>query len=232
MDTLQLVHVSVEIWGSFFSLSFAILVFVTRRFEPVAARQLMAMLITNTLALGSDVLAWLFRGDSSVLGYYMVRISNFCSFLFLFLVMATLSGYIAYLVKRRCGKDIVIWQCIEMGIALCAVIILVASRIFGFLYDFDEENRYYRTEFGWLLGALGFLGLLLVLVVITLYGRYMKKLETISLYVLVLLPITGILMQTFYYGISYTNLALTCSVLILFFSYEHEYTVYMVEKER
>lgn len=104
MDTLQLVHVSVEIWGSFFSLSFAVLVFVTRRFEPVAARQLMAMLMTNTAALGSDVLAWLFRGDSSMLGYYMVCISNFCRFLFLFLVMAAMSGYLSYLVKCRSGK--------------------------------------------------------------------------------------------------------------------------------
>ena len=232
MDTLQLLHISIEVWGLFFSLSFAILVFTTRRFEPVAARQLMAMLTINAAALGSDVAAWLFRGSSSTVGYYIVRISNFCYFLFLFLVMGALSGYVSYRVKCCTGKKLLFWQLAEGGITLCAVLVLTASRIFGFLYAFDGENRYYRTGFGWLPGAFGFLGLLLALGLIVRYRLYMKKLEKVSLSILIVLPMAGILIQMFHYGISYTNLALTCSVLILFFVYEHEYTAYMVRKER
>ena len=232
MDTLRLIQVSIELWGSFFSLSFAILVFVTRRFEPVAARQLMVMLIIHAAALGSDVLAWLFRGDPSVLGYYMVRVSNFCYFLFLFLVLAALSGYVSYLVKSYSGRNMRIWQSVEMGITLCAVLVLIFSRVFGFLYDFDGKNRYYRTELGWLPGAFGVLGLVLILWILVRYGKHMKKLERFSLYISVGLPIVGILMQMFHYGISYTNLALTCALLILFLGYEHEYTAYMVNKER
>ena len=87
MQTIQYIHFSIEMWGALFSLVGVLIVFLTRYFDKVGSRKLMLVLLCSALLMVSDGLAWLFRGNPTEAGYYIVRIANFCSFFFGFLIM-------------------------------------------------------------------------------------------------------------------------------------------------
>jgi hypothetical protein len=59
-----------------------ILTAFTRTMTPTRRRILLYMQTVAMLLLLFDRCAYIYRGDVSELGYYMVRISNFCVYMF------------------------------------------------------------------------------------------------------------------------------------------------------
>lgn len=93
MQTIQYIHFSVEMWGALFSLVGMLIVFLTRYFDKTGSRKLMLVLLCSALLMVSDGLAWLNRGNATEAGYYIVRIANFASFFFGFLIMPLAAQY-------------------------------------------------------------------------------------------------------------------------------------------
>ena len=79
--TMRSMHVSLEIWGAIFCLIMAFCMHLSKNFPPGKRKLLMILDCSVAVLLSMDSIAWTFRGIEGILGYWMVRISNFLVFL-------------------------------------------------------------------------------------------------------------------------------------------------------
>ena len=233
MQTIQIIHFSVEMWGALFSLVGLLIVFLTRYFDKVGSRKLMLVLLCSALLMISDGLAWLFRGNPSEAGYYVVRIANFCSFFFGFLIMPLAAQYISHLIYVRSNGIKLYWEIFEWGIFFVGAAALIVNEFVPFIYSFDNTNTYQRMPyFFWIPGFIAFVGAVITLSVVIAYHKYMMALENAAIISFLSLPIIAIILQIVFYGISFANLAIVISTVILFVSYESYFAQYLVNKEK
>ena len=100
------------------------------------------------------------------------------------------------------------------------------------MYSFDENNRYYRLPFSFIPGFIAFVGIIITLGVAVKYVGKMNRFERAAVILFLILPVIGVIIQTFNYGISLTYLMLVLSSLILFFSHIYNFMQYNIEKEK
>ena len=232
MTTLQYVHFSIELWGAFFCLIATISIAINRDFDKKGSGKLIALMLSSVMLMISDALAWFFRGNMTETGYYMVRISNFSAFFFGFLTMPLVAEYLTHIIKRRSGVSGLYWKYIEWGLFFIGTAMLVLNTFHEFIYTFDARNTYYRLAFGLLPGIVAFIGIVITLGVVFEYLRYMYTFEKIATLIYLLLPVVAVVIQSIFYGISFTYLSIVISALMLFISYEVNYVRYYSEKER
>ena len=232
MSTLQYIHFSIEIWGALFCLISVFSVFITRHFDLKGARKLIVLLLCAMLLMVSDSLAWIFRGNISEAGYYIVRISNFCAFFFGFLTMPLVAEYISHLISKRSGIPGLYWKYIEWILFAVGTALLVANLFNEFIYSFDARNTYFRLGYGILPGCIAFTGIIITLGVVLQYIGYMNKFEKAAMIMFLVLPNVAVIIQTMHYGVSFTNISLVLSTFLLFVSYEFDYMEFNTEKER
>ncbi|MBO4893663.1 MAG: histidine kinase [Clostridia bacterium] len=232
MSTLQYIHFSIEIWGALFCLISVFSVFITRHFDPKGARKLIVLLLCAMLLMVSDSLAWIFRGNISEAGYYIVRIANYCAFFFGFLTMPLVAEYISHLISERSGIPGLYWKYIEWALFIIGTGLITANIFHEFIYSFDERNTYFRLAYGVLPGIIAFTGIIITLGVVLQYIGYMNKFEKAAMIMFLVLPNVAVIIQILHYGVSFTNLSLVLSTFLLFVSYEFDYMQFNTEKER
>ena len=232
MTTLQYVHFSIEIWGALFCLISAVSIYITRHFDRKGAYKLIILLLGAMMLMISDSLAWIFRGNPSQAGYFLVRISNFCAFFFGFLIMPLVADYVSHIISRRSGITGLYWKYIEWVLFIIGSVVLIINVFRPFIYTFDERNTYFRLAYGMIPGAIAFVGIVITLGVVLEYISYMNNFEKVAIIMFLVLPNIAVIIQTLRYGIAFTNLALVFSSLLLFVSYEFNYMKYNVDKEK
>ena len=233
MQTIQYIHFSIEMWGALFSLVGALIVFLTRYFDRAGSRKLILVLLCSALLMISDGMAWLYRGNPTETGYYIDRIANFASFFFGFLIMPLAAQYVSHLIYVRTNGVRLYWEIYEWGIFLFGSVLLIINAFVPFIYTFDETNTYQRLPyFFWLPGFIALVGALITLGVAIAYHKYMMKLENAAIISFLALPIIAIILQIILYGVSFANIAIVISTVILFVSYESYFAQYLVDKEK
>lgn len=229
---MQIIHFSIELWGAVLSLVSMISVIITRHFDKKGAFKLIVLMMTSALLMISDSLAWIFRGNMSDAGYYVVRTANFCAFFFGFLIMPLAAEYITHIISKRSGIYGLYWKYIEWILFVTGTVCLIVNVFRPYLYTFDNQNVYYRLTFSFVPGMIVFVGLVITLGVVFGYVGYLNKVERFATISYLLLPSICVVIQVFHYGIALTNIATVVSSLILFLSYEYNYMQYNIEKER
>ena len=232
MTTLQYIHFSIELWGAFFCLISTISIGINKNFDKKGSYKLIAIMLNSVGLMVSDALAWLFRGNITDAGYYVVRIANFAAFFFGFLMMPLVAEYITHIIKKRSGISGLYWKYIEWVLFGIGAVMLIVNAFTPFIYSFDATNTYYRLTLGMLPGLLAFIGIVITLGVVFEYLHYLQPFEKISTIIYLVLPVIAVIVQSVKYGISFTYLSLVISALMLFISFEVDYTRYNTEKER
>ncbi|MBP3743705.1 MAG: HD-GYP domain-containing protein [Treponema sp.] len=180
----------------------------------------MGLELTGALLLFMDRFAYIYRGNLSNLGFWMVRISNFSVFLFSLTIVHLFTIYLCDLYKNEGHMvriPVRLYVC-EI-IFLFAVLMLLISQLNGFYYYFDENNLYHRSSPGYLLSYLfPFTILLLQFTVIIQYKNKIPKGIRIPLLLFFILPALATIMQFFFYGLSLQNIAMVGEVVILHIS--------------
>ena len=232
MTTLQYVHFSVELWGALFCLIAAVVIWISRHSDKKGSYKLIALMLASSLLMISDAMAWLYRGNTSETGYYVVRIANFAAFFFGFLIMPLVAEVITHIIEKRSGVEGLFWKYIEWALFVIGTMLLVINSFHGFIYAFDERNTYYRLAFGILPAGIAFVGIVITLGVVLEYYQYLHTYERIVTVIYLVLPIIAVVLQSLHYGISFIYLSLVLSSLMLFISFEIEYVQEHTRKER
>ena len=188
-------------------------------FSHTSGQKKMALLImgiASTFLIVADRNAYIFRGDRSEIGYWMVRISNFAVFYLTLLTIQAFNWYLIGILKdKNKGEKTPLMLVVNEGLLLLGVVLLIVSQFTGLYYTFDENNFYQRSD-------LYFIAYLIPAVVWVLQSitviQNRKKLNHLmlgSLLVFSMLPVLASLVQFFCYGLSVTNTAVAVLTVAL-----------------
>jgi len=217
MSTLSTFHVALEFWGIIFCGCMCLVIGTTKPERRSSSIYLMQLLVVNSLILLADALARIFRGDTSNLGYIMVRVSNFFTFALGYTIILHAAYYFRALVFENGGKDDRKIIRVTQILCIAGLLLLTVSQFTHWLYDFDSDNKYFRGEWYWTSTVIG---LLLMVTLITGILRCRRDLNKYVLAVAVLfcaMPAFALILQYFFYGISFINIFDTISIMVFFF---------------
>ena len=208
-------------------------------------RRILAMLEAAAMFLMLfDRYAYLYRGDPSTRGFWMVRISNFLVFFLTLFILHSITRYLFDLFRD--GNFV---TPLPKRLYICEVLyglglgLLITSQFTGLYYTFDENNTYVRAP-GFIICYL--MPILMMLIQCSLVVQYRKELGRRIAFPLILtsvVPIIAAILQFFAYGLSLVNMSIVGMVIILYLfilidmgetvqkAQAHEIELYKREKE-
>ena len=195
----------------------AILTFLTKTLSPKRRRILGCLELAAMLLLLADRFAYIYRGDPSELGFWMVRICNFLVYFLTLFITHSITLYLFDLFRNEGGMKTIprrMYFC-EFLYAV-GVVLLIISQFTGLYYTFDENNLYQRSPANIICYIVP---LLISFIQISLLIQYRKKLRQIIVFALLLntvVPIFVSVIQIFAYGLSLTNMSVVGMSIFLY----------------
>ncbi len=179
----------------------------------------------------SDALAYIFRGNTSELGWYMVRFSNLfvyicnfsisffvCFYVCEFIKQSRLSLTLIFHPKTAVKSGIPVQLFIVLFLCLAGICTIIISQFIHLFYYFDENNLYHRNTLFPVGVALGIIPGLITLTVLLQNRKKMQTNAFVSLLLYFMLPLLGVVLILVSYGFSWINLGLGFGALHLFYS--------------
>ena len=147
MEFLRLHQQNIMLFLSGICFVLAILSFFTKSLGRKRRHALILMEAIAAMLLIMDRFAYIYRGNVSNLGYWMVRISNFCVYLFSLGIIHEFNLYLIDLFTNEGKLEKVPARliCVEVFFAIGTLLIII-SQFTGLFYTFDEYNRYQRAR--------------------------------------------------------------------------------------
>jgi len=195
----------------------ALLCFFTSSMPKKRRISLLFMELYAALLLIMDRFAYLYRGDTSTLGWWMVRISNFSVYFFSLCIIHAFNLYLCDLFTNEGGlKKLPLRLRITEFIFLIGIICLIVGVATGSYYTFDSSNCYQRAP-GFIVSY--FFPFLIICVQFSVILQYYKRLVRsirIPLLLFAIIPFIATIIQFFTYGLSLQNIALVGEVVMLY----------------
>lgn len=230
-DSIRTISIVVLFGLAFFSLQGGIFLMSGHKLKTNSRRTLIMLQIITGILLFFDALAYVFRGNTTSVGFFMVRISNFIVFALNYFITFFYCFYSAEFIKSdllefkifRSPKDAVkngipIHLFIVFYICLAGIVLTIVNQYTDLFYYIDKNNIYHRSALYPLSVVLGLSPGLITIVMIFQSKKVLKKNIFISLIVYPLIPITGIVLALFCYGISWIDIGYGLGALHLFYS--------------
>ena len=177
---------------------------------------LMLIELVSALLLIFDRFAYIYRGDISELGFWMVRISNFMTFALQLCQLMFFNLYLTDLLLREGGlakppKLLIVNQYYFM----VSMALLVISQFTGLYYTFSPDNVYQRSAMMPLCYLLPGIMMVNQMICILQQKGHLSPRMFIPLLLNTVLPFAASILQLFIYGLSLTNLATVWMVVLL-----------------
>ena len=230
-DLTRIISISSLFFLSFFCFQVGIFLWSGHNLKQNGRRTLIFIEFFTGFLLLSDALAYLFRGNTSNTGYYMVRLSNFFVFICNFSVSFFFCFYVCEFIKQSrlslslllhpktsVKNGIPVHLFIVLFFCLAGIIVTVISQFTHLFYYFDENNLYHRSTFYPLSVALGLLPGLITLTMLLQNKKKLARNVFISLLLYFVLPLIGVVLILVVYGFSWINVSLGLGGLHLFYS--------------
>ena len=198
----------------------ALFVYMTNTMSKKRKRILMQLEIGAMILLIADRRAYIFRGDTSALGWWMVRISNFLVF---FLTLAIIYCFNLYLIDLYTHEGRLEAPPRRLQVAkaltLVGMALVIVSQFTGLYYTFDDMNRYQRAP-GFIVCYVVPLSVLLIqMSVILQYRKNLSRNMYLSLLIFTGGSVIASIFQVFMYSVSLNNMTIVAmSALIYIFA--------------
>ena len=245
LDYLRYFQLDIMLFMSGICGILAILSLVTKSLSPKRRHFLSCLEAAATFLLLFDRFAYIYRGDPSRLGFWMVRISNFMVFFLTLYEVHCVTLYLIDLLRSKGIEDAKIKKFLYIceGLFAIGIVLLVISQFTGLYYTFDENNVYHRSS-GFILCYI--LPILIMMIQMSLELRFHKQLGrriVVSLIMFSVVPIVASIIQVFAYGLSLTNMSMVGMTIVLYIfalldmgetlekAQRHEIELYKQEKE-
>lgn len=210
----------------------AIMTHITKSLPRKTKFILVSMEVSAMMLLIFDRYSYIYRGDTSTLGFYMVRIGNGMVYFFLLFIPFLVTGYLADVLANEGKLQKKPVQLVISDILFAAgVALLAVSQFTGLYYTFDSQNRYRRSPFNVICYIIPFLIVLLQEWSIIKYRKRIKRSLANSMIVSIALPTVASVLQIFIYGISLTTM-MTAFVVIVFYTYALNFLSEAAERAR
>lgn len=185
------------------------------------------MLKVTILLLCVDSLSRI-ENNSSVIYIMVNHISNYILFA-LNLVIPSLWLIYVYSHVYQQYRNLSLYKKILLGINIINNIVLIISLKWGWYYQIDEQNHYSRGPYFVIPVVVMILLICSSFIMIIRKRKQIDTKQSVTLAIFPLLPIIGIFMQIFHYGVSFMLNCLTISLLLVFLNIQSAnlYTDYL-----
>ena len=192
-------------------------VFLSGSLEKGRKIALMIMEIGGMILLIFEMFSYIYRGDRSELGYWMVRVGNFMTFAMMPVLMGGFAYYLNDLLKNDVGLKKTPKRLKSIYILVGISELLIVGNIFGkYYYVIDEQNLYHRSNAFMVCYAIPLVVLVILLTVICQYYKKINKDIRISLLLFTIAPFIGSFIQFFIYGLSITDIFIVGMCVLLY----------------
>ena len=230
-DFTRIISITVLSVLSFFCFQTGFFLCTGHKIKQNGRRTLILVEMFTGFLLFFDALAYIYRGNTSLLGYYMVRISNCCVFICNYSVAFLFCFYACEFIKRTCLKFSILFHpadgikngipvqlYVVLFLCLVGICLVIISQFTNLFYYFDENNIYHRNTFYSVSVVLGLLPGLITFTMLLQNKEKMPLNVFVTLVIYFILPIIGALMILMVYGFSWINVSLGFGSLHLFYS--------------
>ncbi|MCR5515556.1 MAG: HD-GYP domain-containing protein [Lachnospira sp.] len=195
-----------------------ILAFISKALTKRRRVALFLMEFSSLCLLLSDRLAYIYRGNTSTLGYVMVRVSNYLVFALSLFVIYTFNMVLKEFVVRVNENDKINSTVLRMvdSLLITGEAFILISQFTGMYYTFDESNRYQRGELFMLCYIFPLLSLILQQVVVQRERKKISKIMIWPLTLFTIVPLLATIAQFFFYGLSLTNISIVGIAMLLY----------------
>ena len=198
----------------------ALLAFFACITKSISRKKRAGLLLTELSAaimLWADRLAYIYRGNTSDFGWFMVRFSNFTVFFFTLFIIFSFNIYLEDLFVSN-GKEKNVPKrlyAVSILVAL-GILVLIISQFTGWYYFFDETNHYQRGPLFIVCYIVPLVSLFIQLSsIFDLYYQLSRSIR-LSLLFFTTIPIIASIVQIFVYGISLTNISIVGTAVLLY----------------
>ncbi len=182
---------------------------------------LLLMELYAVLLLLADRYAYIYHGNPSKTGYWMVRICNCTVYLMVLGSIRIFSLYIADIIMNEGRHKKFPAGLMAVGIiVLLGEILVIVSQFTGLYYTFDESNTYQRSD---LFSVCYLIPVICFFILFFEVFRYLKSFKAgvkISIFLFIIMPMAASILQLGNYGISFINISMaTVAVLLYIFAF-------------
>lgn len=217
MEFLRLHQLNMMIGLSSISGILAFFVCITKTLSKERRHALFLVEFLTMFLLFFDRFAYLYRGDVSPVGFYMVRISNFMVYFLTLATVIAFNMYLADLLKTEAKEGKLPKRVIFCNlIAGMGEVMVIVSQFTGLYYTFDKTNHYVRGSAFLISYIFPLLTLMIQLSLAVQYYKRINKKLGVSLLVFTIGPLVASVLQIFLYGLSLTNLAIAGVGVVLY----------------
>lgn len=229
-EQIKIINITIELCGMLLCLLGIAAVCIGAKMDKKTSKYFLAIFLCLMFYISSNIFGLLFKGQKSDLGFYAVRISNFCEFFFGYLLSLIFTLYIIYCVdKTRSRKKL---RIVIFAFFFVQVLLLIISQFTNMYYYFDSSNVYTRGDYFWLSQIVGIVSIIINVVIIVKNHKKLSKKEKNALGIYLLLPAVAITIQMFYYGLFLTLFAEIIAAFAMFMFILEDQTEKYCEKER
>ena len=230
-ENIKIINISVLLFLSFFCFQAGVFLCSGHKLKQNGRRTLIFIEFFTGVMLLCDALAYIYRGNITPIGHFMVRFTNFFVFICNYMTSFFICFYIcenikktrldlSILLKPKAAhkEGIPLHLFFVLFFCLFGIIITIVGRFTSLFYYFDVNNFYHRSSLFPLSVALGILPGLISL---TMLIQNRKKLATnvfVSLLFYYVMPVIGVALILLSYGISWINISLGYGSLHLFYT--------------
>lgn len=231
ITNLELTQATTEIFAGLICLMLAVIILMNGDVRN-SWKLLKWMFFSTALIFFSEAAAYIFRGNTDGLSRFMTGAGNFVVFL-LNLVLIRL--FMQYMYELLNEKGVTVSKIYNLIVSTCIVLnllILVTNLFTKWMYYFDDANYYHRNT-GWYVYTI--LNMVCVLTAGAMsihYRRSVKKTMLAALLLYAFEPVIAIIVQTFIYGISITNLGIAIALSLMLMAYLLEWSKTKEIKQR
>lgn len=192
------------------------------------------MQVITAVLLLNDALAYIFRGSLGIVGYYMVRISNFMVFVLSDVDMFFFHVYVcSYLFEDEKWKTI---RRVKFVSYICAIGVglVIISQFTNFYYYFDANNLYHRNT-GYIISLLiPVISMFIDLSLLLQFRKNIRKKIFASMLSYIVLPLVAAAIQTVWYGLSLINLSIGVAMICMYIASmnEQNWEIYQLLKKK
>ena len=195
----------------------AVLAMMSRTLSHRRRRILALLECAAMLLMMADRYAYIYRGDTSTLGFWMVRISNFLVYFLTLFITHSITLYLFDLFRDEGGMTVMpkrLYVCeILYGIG---ALLIVISQFTGLYYTFDAQNNYQRAPANILCYLMPVAITLLQMSLVLKYRKLLGHTIAFSLILNTVVPLAASIIQIFAYGLSLTNMTVVGMAILLY----------------
>lgn len=223
ITSLEMAQSTIELFGGLICLMLAIIIWMNGH-DRKSWKLLKWMFLSTAGIFFSEACAYIFRGNTDGFSVFMTRASNFCVFALNIVLTSLFVHYMYFLLEEKGVTPAKSYKRIVIGAVISSLLILVTNLFSKWMYYFDEINYYHRNTGWYIYTVFNLICILTGSAMCIRYRKAIRKTTFAALLIYVLTPVIAIILQTFIYGISITNIGVFFALLFMLFAYLREWS--------